>query len=111
MVNIFSNTINWILDKLFGKKEEALDYPSSFILVKFSIYSLEDGIEDDCNKIIYFISYNKYGKREVREYPYSEERLYALQKTYNVPVFDKTDRKIKFPVYSKINPSEAVFVE
>lgn len=101
-----------IKEIIFGKKQEArLEYPDEFVLVKYSPIATEDGTEDDSNKIILFYTFNKFNRRIVRQYPYSDERLITLQKTYNVPFYDKAEQKIKFPVFAKINPGEAVYVE
>jgi len=101
-----------IKEIIFGKKKEAiLEYPNEFILVNYSSVAIEDGTEDDSNKIILFYTFNKFNRRVVRQYPYSDERLTTLQNTYNVPFYDNTERKIKFPIFAKINPGEAVYVE
>jgi len=94
-----------------SKKENKIDYPDNWLQVVFSQFAIEDGTEDDLNKKILHYHFNKYGRRICTAYPYSDERLYSLQKTYNLPVTDKTEKEIKFPVFSKINPGEVVFVE
>ena len=97
---------------IFGKsKEQPQQYPDSFLLVKYSNVATEDGTEDDSNKIILFYTFNKFNRRLVKTFPYSDERLATLQRVYNVPFFDKTEKSIKFPVFAKINPGEAVYVE
>ena len=97
--------------KFLGKEEKKIDYPDSWLLVTFSDVAIEDGTEDDLNKRILFYHFNRFGRKVCTSYPYSDERLSSLQRIYNVPVFDKTDRKVKFPVYAKINPGEIVYVE
>ena len=97
--------------KFFGKEDKKVDYPDSWILVTFSDVAIEDGTEDDLNKKILFYHFNRFGRRICTTYPYSDERLSILQKVYNVPVFDKTEKRVKFPVYAKINPGEIVYVE
>jgi len=104
--------MNPIIEAIFGKKEEApLQFPDSFMLVKYSNVATEDGNEDDSNKVILFYRFNKFNRRVVDKFPYSDERLMTLQKVYGVPFFDKTEKNIKFPVFAKINPGEAVYVE
>ncbi len=107
------NTNEFILKakKIFFKEEKKVDYPDSWLLVTFSDVAIEDGTEDDLNKKILFYHFNRFGRRVCKSYPYSDERLSSLQKIYNVPVFDKTDKRVKFPVYAKINPGEIVYVE
>jgi hypothetical protein len=101
-----------IKEFVLGKKEQQrVEYPDSFILITYSAPAIEDGTEDDSNKIILFYIFNKFNRRIKKQYPYSDERLAMLQKTYRVPFFDKTERKLRFPVFAKINPGEAVYVE
>ena len=101
-----------IKEAIFGKpQEEEKQYPDSFLLVKYSNVAMEDGVEDDSNKIILFYTFNKFSRRVVKTFPYSDERLMTLQRVYNVPFFDKTEKSIKFPVFSRMNPGEAVYVE
>jgi hypothetical protein len=97
--------------KFFGKEEKIIDYPDSWILVRFSDVAIEDGTEDDLNRIIDFNHLNRFGRKVCTSYPYSDERLASLLKVYNVPIFNKTEQKIKFPIYAKMNPGEITYVE
>jgi len=107
---VFNDILNKA-KKFFWKEEKKIDYPDSWILVGFTDVAIADGTEDDLNKRILFYHFNRFGRKVCTSYPYSDERLSSLQRIYNVPVFDKTDRKVKFPVYAKINPGEIVYVE
>jgi len=95
----------------FKKKKVNLEYPDRFIMITLTSYAIEEGIEDDANKLIVFYDYDEYGNRISETYPYTAERLSVLVEQYKVPVFDKTDKEIKLPIWASINPSELVFVE
>ena len=100
-----------IFDKFFGKKKEKeLDWPPHFLLVMFTPYALEDGTEDDANKIIVRRYVDKYGYYVDEVYHYTKERLYSLQSTYNIPMFDKTEEGAKLPIYARIQPGEIKFM-
>ena len=100
-----------IWSKLFGKKKEKkLDWPSHFLLVMLTPYALEDGTEDDANKIIIRRFADKYGYYVDEIYRYSKERLHSLQTTYNIPMFDKTEEGAKLPIYARIQPGEIKFI-
>ena len=101
-----------IKEFVLGKKEQPkLEFPDSWLLVTFTPDSMEDGTEDDSNKIIIFYTFNRFGRRYQKKYPFSDERLSMLKKIHKVPVYDRTEKKVKFPVFSKINPGEIVYVE
>lgn len=103
------NPINFIIEIIFGKKQEYLDYPSDFAIVDFSKFSLRLGVKDDRNKIILRYFVNQFGNFELKKYRYSEERVHLLREVHNIPVFDKTKKDLRFPVYSRISPGEAQF--
>ncbi len=100
-----------VIDFIMGKKEEKLEYPDEFILVDYSKPALEDGTESDLVKNITFYTFNRFGRRIIKVYPYTEEQLHALLVVHKIPYFDKTSRKIKYPVFAKINPSEVIYIE
>jgi len=108
MLKLLKMTKEFFLGK---PKEELTQYPDSFLLVKYSDVATEDGNEDDSTKNILFYNFNKFNKRVVKTFPYSEERLYAMKKVYNLSDWDKTEKSIKFPVFAKINPGEAVYLQ
>jgi len=97
--------INRILKFLFGKKEIP-PYPRDFCLIDYSPIAKQEGIRDEQNKIIYRYYFGKFGNRKIKKYRYSPQRIYALREVHNLPIIDKTKREERFPVYSRILPSE-----
>lgn len=93
---------------LFGKKPK-LGYPSDFAIIDYTNVARKLGVKDDANKIIYRYHINRFGNYELKKYRYSEERVHLLMDIHKIPVFDKTKKDIRFPVYSKILPGEIVF--
>jgi len=104
-MKIINYVKNWL-----NRNIEEKDYPRDFGLVDYSKASLILGIKDDKNKIIlrYFI--NEFGNYELKKYRYSEERVFLLQEIHKIPIFDKTKKNLKFPIYSRISPGEAQYI-
>ena len=42
----------------------------------------------------------------MKKYKYTAQRIYALREVYNLPGIDKTIKEERFPVFSRILPSE-----
>lgn len=93
-----------LINFLFRKKK--LDYPNDFAMIDYSPIALENGIRDDQNKIITRFFYNRYGNLTKEEYRYSEETAYVIEEVRGIPIHDKTKKKQRFPVFSRILPSE-----
>lgn len=98
--------IGKILNFIMGEKKQSLGYPREFLIINYSPHALRVGSKSDQTKVIYRYFLNKYGNSEIKEYPYSQERVYTLQKTHSIPAWDKTKQKTKFPVFSTITPGE-----
>ena len=91
------------LKNLFGKKEE-YSYPDDFIVITYNDVSIRNGIEDFQNKRVIRYKYNKKtGKiEEFKNYKYSDSLIYNLRRIMKIPVHDKTEKEIKYPVYGDI---------
>lgn len=100
--------IKWI--KSFFKKIE-LGYPNDFAIIDYSPVASENGIKTNRNKVISRFSKNSFGNIELKKYRYSEERVKSLQDIYKIPVYDKTKKDLRFPVFSRILPSEIRFIQ
>lgn len=83
------------------KKKEGLDYPNDFAIIKFSEVAFDSGIKGNSNKIIERYYYNGDGNLNVKKYRYSQERAFALRES-GVPIFDKTEQELTFPVAGRI---------
>jgi len=86
---------------LFRKKEQ-LDYPDDFGFIKFTDVALESGIKDDSNKIIERYYYDLMGNLKVKKYRYSPERVFSLRENQGIPIYDKTEEELTFPIIGKI---------
>jgi len=84
------------------KKEVRLNYPDDFAIVKFSDIAFENGIKGDSNKIIKRYFYDNFGNLKNKKYRYSQERISVLREVLNIPIFDKTEEELTFPVIGKI---------
>ena len=82
------------LKNLFKKKQGEEIYPPSFLLVTYTKFALEDGTQDDSNKVIIRYFTDKFGNQTEQRYRYSPERLNSLRNTYKIPVYDKTREDI-----------------
>ena len=91
-------------------KEIELDWPSDFLMIDYSSPALNIGVKKDRNKIIYRKFINKYNQPEIKKYFYSQERLFSLQKSHKIPVYDKTRKDIRLPVFSRVLPGEVHFL-
>lgn len=94
---------------LLRKKPEVPGYQPEFGIITFSRTALESNITDDQNKIINRYSYNKFGNLIETVERYSEERVDSLKNMFKIPILDKTEGDIIFPVFGKITPSEITF--
>lgn len=101
--NIFIRFWDWLLNR----KSPAYTIPSA--LITYTKEGLEKGIRDDQNKQIIYHSYNRYGNLKEVTYPYSEARVFALEKIRKIPVFDKTQKEEKFPIWNRVLPQEVSF--
>lgn len=100
--------IKKILNFIFGKEKE-LEYPIDFAIIDFSPIALENGIIDNQNKIITRYYYDKYGNLQKKIYRYCEERVFALQEIYKIPIYDKTSKPPRFPVFGRLLPGEITY--
>ena len=99
-----------VFEFVFGKKKQELEYPSDFAIIDYSSVALENGIKDDQNKVIYRYKYDRFGYLlEVKEYHYTKEVLYALEEIHQIPVYDKTQKEARFPIFGKILPQEVSY--
>jgi len=101
--------IHKIMSIILGRKESVTNYPSDFAIIDFSKVALRLGVKDDRNKIILRYFVNGFGNYELKKYRFSEERVFLLGEIHKIPVFDKTKKDMRFPVYSRISPGEVVF--
>ena len=92
------------MNKILGyfKKEKKLDYPSEFMIIKFTEVAFESGVKDDSNKIIERYYFDKYGNLKVKTYRYSPERVVSLRECFQIPVYDKTEEELTFPIIGRI---------
>ncbi len=102
------NPFSWLYNVIFGGEEE-LKYPIPFALVVLSPEASKKGVKDDQNKLIIEYGYNTFGRVAARTYPYTEQRMHALEKIKKVPVFDKTQGEDRFPVFTKVLPQEVQY--
>ena len=86
----------------YFKKKEELDYPDDFAIIKFTEVAFENGIKDDSNKIIERYYYDEYGNLKTKTYRYSQERVASLRENFEIPIYDKTDEELEFPIIGKI---------
>lgn len=100
--------IQKIKEFFYGK--ESLPYPRDFAIIDWSSRSQELGVKGMRNKIITRYFRNTYGNVEIRKYPFSEQRVYALQEIHRIPIYDKTRKASILPVFSKILPNEARYL-
>jgi len=100
----------WIKEffgKIFGRKKEELKYPSEFAIIEYSPSALRQNIADEQNKNIYHYIYDPLLERyRLKIYRFSKARLECLQEIRGVPIYDKTKKETRFPVFSKIFPLE-----
>ena len=89
------------IKNLFKKKEE-LDYPDDFALIRFTDVAFEGGIKGDSNKIIERYYSDSMGNLKIKKYRYSQERVFILRETLGVPIYDKTEQELTFPVVGRI---------
>jgi len=87
---------NWL------KPKERIEYPDEFAFIKFSEIAFESGAQGDSNKIIERYSYDNMGNLKVKVYRYSKERVFSLRETMGIPIYDKTEQELTFPVAGKI---------
>lgn len=108
--------IKKILNKIsFGRifKEEKPQYPPEFAIVIFNKTAINNGIEDNPNKLIVRYKYNeKVEKLEpFRVYGYSDSLFQALKHKLKIPIYDATTKEIKFPIFSEINLDEIRYIK
>ena len=100
-----------LLNLSFGKKNFTQNFPADFAIIDFTKIAIRLGIKDDRNKVIYRYTINNFGNYILKKYLYSEERVKVLQEIHQIPIYDKTKKDIRFPVYSRITPGEATFTQ
>ncbi len=92
------------------KKKTKLNYQENFAIVKFTDIALEKGIKDDANKVIERYYYDSMGNLMVKRYIYSQELAFALRKVLKVPIFDKTEKELTFPIVGNIELGVVKFI-
>ena len=102
-----------IFKKLFHffKKEKPETYPKEFAIVVYNETALRTGISDLSNKIVLRYRYNpKTDKIEIyRTYGYSDSFVYNLKTKLKIPIYDQTEKEIKFPVFEEILLDEVAY--
>lgn len=99
----------WVVS-LFHRREK-LDYPGDFAIIDFSQLAQQRGLKQDRNKVISRYFMNRFGNMKVKKYRYSEERVQALKIIHKIPIYDRTKKENKFPVFARILPQEIRFIE
>ena len=90
------------------RKKKKLEYPVPFGLITFTAEALDEGVKDDQNKVILVYEHDRFNKVKERKVRLSDSAVLVLEKK-GIPIFDKTLAEIRFSVYSRVNPGEAVF--
>ena len=108
MIQKILKVIDFVLKTNFAE-EEVPPFPNDFLIVDYSPIAKQNAITTEQNKIIYRYCFDKYGNKIVKRYPFLKARLNALRETYNIPFIDKTIKEDKFPVFSRILPSEVKY--
>jgi len=106
MFEFVSNFFKWLL-KI---REPTEQYPNDWAVVEYTSHASTLGVKGDKNKIIRRFFVNRFGRVEEKRYRYSQERVFALQKIHKVPIYDKTQVDVKFPVYARVLPGEVQFI-
>jgi len=92
--------------KLLGYKEE-IGYPPIFAIIDYSPEALRKNILNEQNKFIYVYKYDYLTESfEVEKLEYSKASLYVLKHFKKIPIYDKSKKEIRFPVFARILPSE-----
>jgi hypothetical protein len=94
---------------IFIRKKE-LKYPADFALIDFSPIALQRGLKGNRNKLIYRHFINRFGNMDLKILRYSEERVSSLRVIHKIPIYDKTQKEARFPVFAKILPGEASYL-
>ena len=107
--NILNKTIEFL--EIFKKEEEK--YPPEFGIVIYNKNAVNNGIEDNPNKLIVRYKYNEKSERlEVyRVYGYSDSLFHTLKYKQKIPMYDQTKQEIKFPIYSEIKLDELKYIK
>lgn len=100
--------LKWIKN-LFKRKKESY-YPDDFAIIKFTESAFESGVRENSNKIIERHFYDWLGNQRKKIYRYSPERVYSLQEVLKIPIYDKTEEELKFPVIGRIELDKIKFV-
>lgn len=98
------------IKNLFKRKKE-LYYPDDYAIIKFTESAFESGVREDSNKIIERHFYDWLGNPRKKIYRYSPERVFSLQKVLRIPIYDKTEEELKFPIIGKIELDKIRFVQ
>ena len=94
----------------YFKREEKLDYPDDFGIIKFTEVAFENGVKDDSNKVIERYFYDKYGNLKMKSYRYSPERVASLRECFEIPIYDKTEEELTFPIIGRIKLGVIKFI-
>lgn len=104
MVNIFKRIWNYF----FGG--EVPPYPVPFGIISYSPEALDEGIADEQNKIIIVFDFDKIGNKVQKIFPYSASRVYALENEAKIPIYDKTEKEDRYPVWLRSDPQELSYL-
>ncbi len=86
----------------FFRRKEETSYPDDFAIIRFTRVAFESGIKDDSNKVIERYYYDSMGNLKIKKYRYSPERVFSLRDVLGVPVYDRTEKELEFPITGKI---------
>jgi|GEM_PF-2304210 hypothetical protein len=94
-------------------KENKQQYPPEFAIVIYNKTAINNGVEDNPNKLIVRYKYNeKVEKLEpFRVYGYSDSLFQTLKHKLKIPIYDQTLKEIKFPIFSEINLDEIRYIK
>ena len=112
---MFKGIKNKFLDKSIKllksfRKEEELPFIVPSAIINFSPEAVDEGLTDQPNKIITVFEYNLLGNLTERRIQFSESAVWVLEKVRKIPVHDNTKGENRYPVYSRIDPSEISYL-
>ena len=110
---MLQKALNNAIEFLEGLKKESEKYPPEFGIVIYNKNAVNNGIEDNANKLIVRYKYNKKIDRlEVFQVKgYSDSLFHTLKYKLKIPMHDSTIKEIKFPIYSEIKLDELRYIK
>lgn len=99
-----------VRDLVTGKKG-LLPYLDRFWVASYSKDALKKGLTGDMVKIITIYDVDEYGDREIKEKPYSKEKIHTLRTVHKIPGADITGASEKsLPIYARTSLMEAEYI-